>query len=462
MIGPDRAKVILNMMADTLRALLQKLLPPKSKLLLVDRFIGDDFVVMYTVENRPKKGKINSEAMALSIALSEAMNKKFFGQTGWHFQVRVGFSYIIPDGKKEIEHLVYMSLREAQKVAQGLLDPKKAELLVEFKEVLRNEDISIVYQPIVSLESGKVLGWEALARGPSGYFSSPMVFFKFAEEVSLLYPLEKVCRKKSIDIMGKIDREQKLFLNINPLTICDPVFVRGETLEYIKPFDLVANNIVFEITEQFDIKSFPHFNKTIEYYRKQGYLIAVDDFGSGFSNLHTIANIKPDFLKMDIELVRGIDIDPVKKALIETFVAFSEKIGCKIIAEGIETKEELSVLMDLGVHYGQGYLLAKPCYPKPEPANEIVLKIHNTDLGGKRKFWRYTVPVSDIMENCHTLCKNTNVMELNKYFEGNCSATGVVVLEGKKVLGIVMRQNLYKKLCTQYGMSLFKINQSKT
>lgn len=64
---------------------------------------------------------------------------------------------------------------------------------------------------------------------------------------------------------------------------------------------------------------------------------------------------------------RGIDIDPVKKALIETFVAFSEKIGCKIIAEGIETKEELSVLMDLGVHYGQGYLLAKPCYPKPEP-----------------------------------------------------------------------------------------------
>lgn len=315
----------------------------------------------------------------------------------------------------------------------------------------------MVFQPIVSLKNGQTLGWEALTRGPeNGHFYSPSVLFSFAEEVGMLYPLEKVCRKKAITAIGRLDPGQKLFININPRTISDPSFVSGETLHYLELYGFEAGNIVFEITEQTDIKIFPNFSKTLKHYRNQGYQIAVDDVGAGFSSLSTIALIRPDFLKMDMSLVSNIHHDPVKKALMETFVAFAEKIGCIIIAEGIETESELDVLMDLGVHYGQGFLFARPISAKPEPDKRMTIRIFNNDIGGNRKFWRNTIPVRYIVEKCQTINKQIPIQSIKETFDKSPEMAGVVVVENKKPVGIVMKQNMYKELSTLYGMSLYK------
>lgn len=169
----------------------------------------------------------------------------------------------------------------------------------------------------------------------------------------------------------RIGSDQKIFLNINPLTISDPNFVRGETAYLISQNGLTQSNIVFEITEQTDLRSLPNFKRTLVHYRSQGYMVAIDDAGAGFSSLQAIAQVRPDYIKIDMSLVRGVDGDPVKKALMETFVTFADRIGCFIIAEGIETENELRTLVKIGVHYGQGYYLARPANPRPEPNPDL-------------------------------------------------------------------------------------------
>ena len=125
--------------------------------------------------------------------------------------------------------------------------------------------------------------------------------------------------------IGDLGPDQKLFLNIHPRTISDPHFVRGETMRLIGEMGLKPSSIVFEITERHCIKDFPNFNKTLEHYRSQGYMVAVDDAGSGFSSLQSIAEIRPDFIKIDMSLVRDINLNSIKRVLLETFINFAEK-----------------------------------------------------------------------------------------------------------------------------------------
>lgn len=248
--------------------------------------------------------------------------------------------------------------------------PKKSsnvhirKLLGEFRQILSEERLHIVYQPIVSLDKAEILGWEALTRGPAvSYFASPLTLFTFAEEVDLLYPLERTCRHLALRDMPKLELKQKLFINIDPQTINDPHFIKGETKAILESLGLSPANIVFELTERRSIQDFPTFRKSLKYYRDQGYLIAIDDAGAGYSSLQSIVELHPDYIKMDISLVRNVDTENVKKALLETFVTFARKVNCEIIAEGIETPQELETLINLGISNGQGYYLARPAYP---------------------------------------------------------------------------------------------------
>ncbi|WP_051273281.1 EAL domain-containing protein [Desulfotruncus alcoholivorax] len=318
LFGLDAAKSILKYVNAQIHSVFPQILSLKSKELIVDRIMGDDFIIL-CANNKYRESELQNIAITTGIALKDNINKHCFARTGWTFDIRLGFSLITINGLKDLEHQLYVAYREAQKVANGLLDYKKVGLLEEFKKILLTENINVVFQRIISLESGSTLGWEALSRGPKdGHFYSPLALFNFAEEVDMLYPLERLCRKKALSAIGDLKSEQKLFININPGTISDPNFVSGETLKYVGALGVEPNNIVFEITEHTDATNFPNFQKTLNHYRDQGYMVAVDDVGSGFSSLSAIAMIRPDFLKMDMSLVQGISYDPVKKALMET------------------------------------------------------------------------------------------------------------------------------------------------
>lgn len=451
--GSPVATKVLAMFKKGLEQLMPVILPG-IEILAVENLWGDDFVVIMVPESRPEGRELQRMAIASRIGLREKLKGEFLNITGHAPNIHVGYA-TIKQKTGNLESHLYMALREAQGVAKGAIDIETALLLSEFRDLLEQNRFETVYQPIVSLRSGGILGWEALTRGPQeSYFRSPDIIFSFAEEAGLLYPLEKVCRQLAIRNVGDLGQEQKLFLNIHPRTICDPNFVKGETIKLISALGVRPSNIVFEITERHSIKDFSYFNRTLEHYRNQGFMIAIDDAGSGFSCLQSIAEIKPDYIKLDMSLIRNINKNAVKRCLIETFITFAEKIDCTIIAEGIETEEEMSTLTKIGVHYGQGYYLGRPKFPKANLEEVVEVQVLQWVSNGRSRGWKHPFPVGDITENSLSVEKTILVREVKKIIDDN-ELNGIVVVENGKPVGLVMRYHLDRYLGSQYGVPLY-------
>lgn len=355
-----------------------------------------------------------------------------------------------------LEDTIYSALSDARRVAAGILDVTKLSLLREFREIVSGGDLNIVYQPIVNLETGMIKSWEALTRGPAGsHFQSPAVLFDFAEEVDQVFTLEKCCRENAIRQLGTLGHEQRLFLNIHPRTLVDPDFNPGQTASLLEQVGITPREVVLEITERHSVRDFDLFHRTLEHYRSQGFKVAVDDVGTGYSGLWTIANLRPDYLKVDMSLVRGIHADPVKRALMETLVTFSDNIGCRLIAEGIEEEAELTTLMRMGVHFGQGYFLSRPDYPKPGLAPEVqglFAPLTGKPLNGERGM---VSPLMELVEQVPTVDTECTVAEVRDLLEGSGPMGAVVVMRNDRPKGLVMRHHLDHALSSRYGVSLY-------
>ena len=153
------------------------------------------------------------------------------------------------------------------------------------KEVITTKNISTLFQPIFNLEDNTVFGHEALCRGPeNSEFYSPLPLFSTAEELGLLYPLENLAMETAIRRFTEFQLDTKLFINLSPRIINEPGFAKGQTRRLVKHLELQPSQIVFEITERSSIKDFASFKKALEHYRQQGFLVAVDDAGAGYSS----------------------------------------------------------------------------------------------------------------------------------------------------------------------------------
>ncbi len=343
-----------------------------------------------------------------------------------------------------------------QAAHQATNPDKEDELLAELTRIISNREISILYQPLVSLHTGKIFGYEALSRGPeNSKLTSPGALFPAAEAAGLLYPLEKLARETAIRGMPKLSPEQRLFLNINPGIISDPKFTTGETRRLLESIGLAPRNIVFEITERTSIKDFNQFRQVLEHYRDQGFGIAVDDAGAGYSSLQSIAELHPEFIKIDMSLIKNVDKNPVKKALIETFVTFAQKINSEIIAEGIETPQELKVLMEMGIHYGQGYFLARPANPVPA-VNMQAREVFAMQFINPGEYMNADYhPIRQLIHDVRCIKPETVVADLVTYFNHNQQVKAVVVAVANLPLGLIMRDQLFLKLANQYGPALY-------
>lgn len=325
-------------------------------------------------------------------------------------------------------------------------------LNAEFQEILSQSRIKPRYQPIVHLNNGKVFGWEALSRGPKeSNFHSPLSLFQFAEETGNLFQLERVCREKAITHCRKFIGSGKLFLNIHPRTLSDPDFTPGETKRILEWTWIDPKNVVFEITERHAVENFQLFHDTLQHYRNQGFLVAVDDVGSGYSGLLSIARIRPDFIKIDKSLVLSSDSDPVKRALLETFVTFANQIGAKIIAEGIETGSVHTTLVNLGVHFGQGYYIAKPdCPPR-----QVDLSAEVGETRSSQENSRCNLPVGRLTRSVASVAPNTTVEEVRTRLDSLEPLGSIVVEDNGCPVGLIMSHQLTRQLATPYGISLF-------
>ena len=181
-----------------------------------------------------------------------------------------------------------------------------------------------------------------------------------AARTELLGPLERVCREISIEAAAHSDSGRKLFLNLSPAAASDPEFLSPRFYQRVQAHGLKPENVVLEITERTYVVYESLFLEVLSRFREQGFGIAVDDVGTGYSSLSSLAEIEPDYLKIDNVFVREIDQRKVKQDLLEALLIFARKMKTQVIAEGIERPEELKALQAIGVEYGQGFLLAKP------------------------------------------------------------------------------------------------------
>lgn len=324
-------------------------------------------------------------------------------------------------------------------------------------QIIQDEDITTLYQPIVSLITGEVMGYEALSRGPEwSRLFSPIHLIEEAEKNGLAYELEFLMRKMAFKNMNGILPTQKLFVNVNPGFIKKENICFGRTQEMLNGTKITSKNVVFELTERTMINDYCTFNNILEHYRKQDYKIAIDDVGAGYSGLRTIQEIEPNYIKIDMELIRDIDKDTFKEALIQAFLNFSHSTNIQLIAEGIETENELKKLIEIGVHYGQGYFLQRP-QKEHKPLRDSVLKIIQNENSNQKElhiFSDHKSMIGSIAATSTCIDANISCEQTKALFEGSL-VEGFVVLMDKKPVGIIMRDKLLTILSNTYGLSLY-------
>jgi EAL domain-containing protein (putative c-di-GMP-specific phosphodiesterase class I) len=245
----------------------------------------------------------------------------------------------------------------AQSYVLGVVSPSAATRLEAQRPIQRILDepelLAIKFQPVVELSTMAPIAVEALARFGVAPDRSPDHWFADAHACDLGVELELLAVQRAIALIDTLPDDLSVTLNIGPEAAVSPEM---HTLLGEAPLD----RVVLELTEHAAVDDYPGLIAALRPLRRRGLRIAVDDTGSGYSSLAHILKIAPEFIKLDCELTLGIDIDPVRRALAASLVAFAADTGAEIIAEGVENEHELVVLRGLGIRYGQGFHLGRP------------------------------------------------------------------------------------------------------
>lgn len=237
---------------------------------------------------------------------------------------------------------------------------REQETICELRRIINDEDINVCFQPIYFLRSQRLLGLEMLSRPQTNSpMANPEIFFKNALKYGVYFEVEMIGWRKAIKMAADLfDGRQKLFLN------CDPYLVESDQFKTVKEtfysLGLSCDDTFLEITERSAVIAFDAFYERIREYRDDGFKIAVDDLGKGYSSLESIIEIRPEAVKLDRHIVNGVSGDSYKRSIVKLFIAFCRENGIICVAEGIESKQDFDTLIELGVDAGQGYYLCRP------------------------------------------------------------------------------------------------------
>jgi EAL domain-containing protein (putative c-di-GMP-specific phosphodiesterase class I) len=277
------------------------------------------------------------------------------------YSSHVGQALILFDPKVRVERAVYRGLNEAR----GEVFRRTANAEERGTEILRGiiseQNVVSLFQPIHDLVEGRVTGIEALSRGPAGSgLEDAERLFSLAEKAGLVVPLERLCRRRSLEEASRASWEKLVFLNMSPAAAQDTDFLDGRLVREVMNLFLDPRQIVIEVTERTYAENQELFAGVLGELRKEGFRVAVDDLGSGYSNLSALADIRPEFLKFDHLFTKDIHRNRIKQDLLGAILSFAMKMDTQVIAEGIETIDELEALRRLGVQLGQGFFLGRP------------------------------------------------------------------------------------------------------
>ncbi len=348
----------------TARELCRKLAetPLRAARLAVSHVNDDDFVLFYVPPREPPGREEGDDGdltdplvQRLHDSIADCLERKHGPDIASLFDLYVGRAVVQYDPKARLERVVYRGIRDAASNARNAEQRERARLLDDLRETLRTRAVYVDYHPIVNAMDGAVFGYEALARGSMRSLRRPEVMFEVAADGGLIWELSRLCRERALEGARELLKPgESLFLNVDPHDFADPSFDEA-ALDAAEP-----DRVVIEITERTAIKDYPKFRERLRAFRDRGFRFAVDDAGSGYAGLGSIANLEPDFIKLDISLINGIDTNFIKQDLVATLVRFADDQGAKVIAEGVEYEAEYEMVKALGVHLVQGFFLHRP------------------------------------------------------------------------------------------------------
>ena len=266
---------------------------------------------------------------------------------------------VIPDDPRvRLSRQVMRALAEATLLADARESGEKKGFVERLKALLSAKKLRAVFQPIVSVGSGEVLGYEALIRGPAGHeLEMPDELFAVAREGDLVLELESLCVETVFSSLPRVARQKRLFVNASARLLTHSVFLDDRNLAEM---GRMHGDVVLELSEKEVVFNYPAFREVVGRLRAAGFGFAIDDAGSGYSGLESIVQLRPEYVKVAHTLVSGLDEDRIKREIVGSLAALGKRIDAELIAEGVETPRELETLRSMGVPWGQGFLFGRP------------------------------------------------------------------------------------------------------
>ncbi len=326
-------------------------------------------------------------------------------------------------------------------------------------QVLRGEGLVAHLQPLVAMADGSVIAHESLIRGPEGSaLRSPEALLRLARETACSAAFEEVCLRAGIRDWARCGARGRLFVNLSANALVQMlVRVSADALmRELSANGLAPSALVIEITEHEHVGDLPRLLAAASELRAHGIQFALDDFGDGRSSLRLWAELRPEFVKIDKYFVRNLNTESVKVQTVRGLMGFAEVFGTKLVAEGIETEEELRVVRDLGIHYGQGYFLGRP---QATLTNEISLDAERVlkslliaVLPESPRAAGKHFTIEQLLERVPPLPPDTPVDELARMFARQDALRAVALVQDDRPVGLVHRQ----AFIDQYAKPYFK------
>ncbi|KIF58868.1 bifunctional diguanylate cyclase/phosphodiesterase [Pseudomonas fluorescens] len=327
------------------------------------------------------------------------------------------------------------------------------EQLSALSSILTQSGLHSLFQPIICLSERRILGYEALTRGPSNSpLHSPIALFAVARQAGRLSELEIACRQSACRRFNEQQLPGKLFLNVSPESLLEAAHQPGRTLQLLQDFGIPPSQVVIELTEQTPIDDFQLLQTALHHYRAMGFSIALDDLGAGYSSLRLWSELRPDYVKIDRHFIDGIHQDALKREFVGSILQIAKASRAQVIAEGIELPEELAVLTEMGVDLVQGYLLGRPQEHPPRDARALMPKHDSSAVALNDE----GSDLSALLNDQPAVNRDTPTATVLEAFRRQANLNSLAVLDEQgQPCGIVHRHSLSDALLKPFATDLF-------
>jgi len=332
----------------------------------------------------------------------------------------------------------------------------EASLEQSLHNILKNSSITPVFQPIISLANNAIHGYEGLIRGPSNSpLHSPFNLFETAAKHGRLAELDLLCRKVTIERYAQLKLNKKLFLNTIPEILLYKDYQHGHTLDYLKRAGIDSKQIVIELTEQHPIDDYSLMVNATQHYQNMGFSIAIDDLGAGHSGLRTWSEIKPDFVKIDRHFLQNIHEDRHKQQFVQSIIDIAKGVDCRVIAEGIEQREEYLTSERLGMDLVQGYYFARPASQPTRSLKPGLLSKRREEISRPYNSIRSAQTVEKLLTPLEPIHFQTLFNEIYDRFVTSDKLSSLPVVDDHhRIAGVIFRHDFLNLCASRFGKEL--------